>query len=75
MSKFDSVYSLAKILGCSAKYDEPMSNHTTFKIGGNADVFISIGSEQELKIVLNAAKECETNRQAHITNINFLINP
>ena len=39
---------------------EPMRNHTTFKIGGNADVFISIGSEQELKIVLNAAKECET---------------
>lgn len=39
---------------------EPMRNHTTFKIGGNADVFISIGSEQELKTVLNAAKECET---------------
>ena len=39
---------------------EPMRNHTTFKIGGNADVFISIGSEQELKAVLNAAKECET---------------
>lgn len=39
---------------------EPMRNHTTFKIGGNADVFISVGSEQELKTVLSAAKECET---------------
>lgn len=37
--------------------DEPMNRHTTFKIGGNADVFIKIRTEQELKTVIRLAKE------------------
>ncbi len=37
--------------------DEPMSRHTTFKIGGNADVFVKIKTEQELKTVICLAKE------------------
>ncbi len=36
--------------------DEPMSKHTSFRIGGNADVFLKISSENELKIVLEYAK-------------------
>ena len=33
------------------KYDEPMKKHTTFKVGGNADIFITIKKEEELKEV------------------------
>lgn len=30
-------------------FDEPMSAHTSFKIGGNADAFVSAGSVDEIK--------------------------
>ncbi|MDO4607831.1 MAG: UDP-N-acetylmuramate dehydrogenase [Clostridia bacterium] len=36
---------------------EPMSRHTTFKIGGNADVLVKVKSVDELKNVLAFAKE------------------
>lgn len=36
---------------------EPMSRHTTFKIGGNADVFVKVRDESELKTVISFAKE------------------
>ena len=29
------------------KYDEPMKKHTTFKVGGNADIFITIKKEEK----------------------------
>ena len=32
--------------------DEPMSTHTTWKIGGPADVFVTPGSDQELAAIL-----------------------
>lgn len=35
--------------------NEPMSKHTSFKIGGNADYFIIVNSTQELKDVLKIA--------------------
>ena len=31
--------------------DEPMNRHTTFKIGGNADVLVKVKSHEELKFV------------------------
>ena len=37
-------------------YNEPMRNHTSFKIGGNADLFVSVVNEDELKEALNYAK-------------------
>lgn len=36
---------------------EPMCRHTTFKIGGNADVFITVSDEHQLKTVLASAKQ------------------
>lgn len=41
------------------KLGEVMSEHTTFKIGGNADVFVSVKSEDELKTVLMLSKQNE----------------
>src|SRR5699024_6037732 len=37
--------------------NEPMSKHTTFKIGGKAKIFIKINSVQELQILLKIIKE------------------
>jgi len=45
-------------------FDEPMKNHTSFKIGGPADVMIIPSNEEEL---INAVKLCRDN------NIDFYI--
>ena len=37
--------------------DEPMSKHSTFRIGGNADVFVSISNETELVELIAYLKE------------------
>ena len=39
--------------------DEPMKNHTSFKVGGNADIFISIHNLEELKTVIKVAKKLQ----------------
>lgn len=38
---------------------EPMSRHTTFKIGGNADVFIKAKSVDEIKNIIAISKKCD----------------
>ena len=38
--------------------NEPMCNHTTFKIGGNADAFINVYTAEELSFVLRTAAQC-----------------
>ncbi len=37
--------------------DEPMSRHTTFRVGGNADYFVSVKEEEEVPAVLALCKE------------------
>ncbi len=44
-------------LGVSYRTDEPMKNHTSFKTGGNASLFIEPSSEDELMKVLSACAE------------------
>ena len=39
------------------KYNEPMNKHTTFKIGGPAECFITINNIEQLKEILKIAKE------------------
>ena len=39
--------------------DEPMSKHTSFQTGGNADVFVKLEKEEELSYVLQYAKNNE----------------
>ena len=39
------------------KYDEPLKNHTSFRIGGPADVFCSPNDIEDLKKVLSISKE------------------
>lgn len=38
-------------------YDEPMAKHTSFKIGGPADVFIKVDNIEELKETLDLSKQ------------------
>ena len=38
-------------------YNEPMKKHTSFKIGGNADFFVSVKTIEELKQALFYAKQ------------------
>lgn len=38
-------------------YDEPMAKHTSFKIGGPADVFIKVDNIEELKEILDLSKK------------------
>lgn len=38
-------------------FNEPMCCHTTFKIGGDAEVFVSVRNVDELKAVVGAAKD------------------
>ncbi len=40
----------------NVKYNEPMKNHTTFRIGGTADVFVSPSSPAELAEVVSLCK-------------------
>lgn len=37
--------------------NEPMSKHTTFKVGGNADIFIKVKNLEQLKFVIKVAKK------------------
>lgn len=45
-------------------YDEPMANHTTFKVGGKADCFVVVNSQEELIQILKYLKN---------NNIDFFI--
>ena len=37
--------------------NEPMNKHTTFKVGGNADIFVKVKNIEELKYVIKIAKK------------------
>lgn len=37
-------------------YDEPMSKHTTFRIGGTADAFVSPENALEIEKIIHFAK-------------------
>lgn len=39
------------------KYDEPLSKHTSFNIGGPADVMVFVSNEEELRKVLETVKK------------------
>ena len=49
---------LESVVGADAvRRDEPMSAHTTFKVGGPADLFVSPASEDELVRVVRACRD------------------
>ncbi len=59
MNRAEIIYDLAGILGCEAHREEPLSRHTTFKIGGSADVYIKVKNYSQLTSVLNECRESD----------------
>lgn len=57
--KLDNLLDRLSELKIEYTKNEPMSRHTTFKIGGSADVFVKVSSLDELRAVLLLAKEYE----------------
>ncbi len=43
-------------IGADFKLNEPMCCHSGFKTGGNADIFLTVGNVEALKIILETAK-------------------
>jgi UDP-N-acetylmuramate dehydrogenase len=57
MYQIDEFARLAEQLGCKVRRDEPMSRHTTFKIGGPADLFITVYSQEAVSELFRCAHE------------------
>ncbi len=53
-TRFDNV---ARELGCACLREEPMSRHTTFRIGGPADRFLTVTDEKQLIGLLQILRE------------------
>ena len=57
MCNLQIIRDLAEKHGFSYTEQEPLSKHTTFRIGGNADMFVSVNNVEELKAVVTACNE------------------
>lgn len=68
-----TIFRLAKTLGCDARRDEPMSRHTTFKIGGSAEIYIKVGAMSKLSKLLKGCKESETDYMIIGNGSNLLV--
>ncbi len=49
---YEKIDALRNISGCTVLVDEPMSAHTSFRIGGPADRFVCVENQEALKKVL-----------------------
>lgn len=56
MKSYAELEKIVSDLNLEATYDEPMAKHTSFKIGGNADVFLKVRTLAMLKELLNALR-------------------
>lgn len=59
MSWIQEMTALLSNTGCSIALDEPMSKHTTFKIGGPADLFVEVSDLPALQLLLLEASKRE----------------
>ncbi len=64
MKSISNIKTTAESLNCNCKINEPMSLHTTFKIGGNAELFVEVKTNKQLAEIL---KSCNDN------NVPFMI--
>lgn len=55
MEKIETLKRVAEISGCLVLKDEPMSRHTTFQIGGPADLYIAVKDIIALKDIIRTA--------------------
>lgn len=57
MTDYNSIYDFALNNGCQAMFDEPLKKHTSFKIGGNASLFVIPQSDEALSRLLKKCSE------------------
>lgn len=57
MDNVNVILTLAQELGCVVKENEPMSLHTTFKIGGRVRLFIKVDSKDKLRALTLKSRE------------------
>lgn len=57
MNEIEKLAEYARSLGCEAAFQEPMSRHTTFRIGGPADLFLTVENLQTLQKICARAFE------------------
>lgn len=54
---FDAIYDLAISLGAKAEYDVPMSEYTTFKIGGKARLMVTPPTDEAVSEIIVECKK------------------
>lgn len=59
MYNLQIIRDLADKHGFSYTENEPLSKHTTFKIGGNAEMFVTVSDKAQLKAIVSACSENE----------------
>lgn len=57
VSKEGGIDAIAKALGARARRNEPLSRHTSFHVGGAADLLVQPRSEEELALTLRLVRE------------------
>lgn len=57
MDSLDELEKFARENGCETRRDEPMSRHTTFQIGGPADLFLIVNDKHALREVYRKVRE------------------
>lgn len=73
MNKSEIIFNLAEILGCEARRNEPMSKHTSFKIGGNADAYIKVNNLSKLSAILKECKDSDADYMLLGNGSNLLV--
>lgn len=59
MDQISEFGAFAAGLNCEVRYDEPMSRHTTFQIGGPADLFLTVRDLKSLQKIIKKASELD----------------
>ncbi len=59
MDRLTQLENMARKKGCAVLREEPMSRHTTFRIGGPADLFLTVPEEEALAALLQEAANLE----------------
>lgn len=59
MNQIENLGRIAADLGCKVLYKEPMCKHTTFKIGGPADLFVTVHNQSALQELIKAANNLQ----------------
>lgn len=59
-NNYTAICEICDSFGCQWLKDEPMSRHTTFRIGGTADLFVTVTSEKALCALVTELKASGT---------------